>query len=919
VVAVHRPTAAWTGAAALTGRRGEGVVLDDLVRALHSGDSRALVLHGEVGVGKTALLDRLAARAQGCRVARAAGIQSEMELPFAGLHQLCAPMLDRLDRLPAPQRDALRTMFGLSAGPAPDRFLVGLAVLGLLSAVAEQQPLLCLVDDQQWLDRASTQVLAFVARRLGAESVGLVFAAPEVHPELAALPALPIGALHDADARNLLDEALAGPIDARVRDQIVAEARGNPLALLELPQGITPAELAGGFGLPGAGAAGIEEQFERRVSALPEPTRRLLLLMAADPAGDPAVLARAAAGRGIGPGAEAPAADAGLADFGARARFRHPLVRSAAYRSAPADERRAAHQALADATDPRLEPDRRAWHRAAATAGPDEDVAAELDRSAGRAQARGGLAAAAAFLQRAAALTPDPARRAGRALAAAEAEVRTGGFDAALDLLDVAADGPLADDQQARVDLARAELAFVANRGNDAPPLLLKAAERLARVDPALSRATYLDALSAAIFAGRLAVPGGDVHDVARAARTAPAAPDPGPADLLLDGTAAAYNDGYAAGLPALREALRDFGADLSAPAELDVLWMASTTALRLWDDERWDTLSARHLELAREAGMLSQLPLALTTRAYLLLFTGDLAAAESLTAETMAITEATGSNLAPYSALGLAAFRGDEPTAAALLDATTVDVKQRGEGVGITFAEWASALLHNGLGNYQEALAAAERATAYQPDQGALIWPAVELIEAASRAEASGAAAATFDRLAEMTSASGTDWALGIQARSQALLTDGDAAEGHYRAAIDHLERTRLRVDLARAHLLYGEWLRRDRRRTDARDHLRTANEMFDAMGTAAFAVRAGRELRAAGGSSNPRVPAPQDELTVQEAQIARMAADGLSNPEIATRLFISARTVQYHLRKVFTKLGITSRGQLDRVLPAG
>ncbi|HEV7712102.1 MAG TPA: AAA family ATPase, partial [Asanoa sp.] len=438
---MHRPTAAWTGAAALTGRRGEGVVLDDLVRALHAGDSRALVLHGEVGVGKTALLDHLAARAQGCRVARAAGIQSEMELPFAGLHQLCAPMLDRLDRLPAPQRDALRTIFGLSAGPAPDRFLVGLAVLGLLSAVAEQQPLLCLVDDQQWLDRASTQVLAFVARRLGAESVGLVFAAPEQHPELAALPALGVGALPDADARNLLDEALAGPIDARVRDQIVAEARGNPLALLELPQGITPAELAGGFGLPGAGAAGIEEQFERRVSALPEPTRRLLLLMAADPAGDPAVLARAAAGRGIGPGAEAPAADAGLADFGARARFRHPLVRSAVYRSAPADERRAAHQALADATDPRLEPDRRAWHRAAATAGPDEDVAAELDRSAGRAQARGGLAAAAAFLQRAAALTPDPARRAGRALAAAEAEVRTGGFDAALDLLDVAADG----------------------------------------------------------------------------------------------------------------------------------------------------------------------------------------------------------------------------------------------------------------------------------------------------------------------------------------------------------------------------------------------------------------------------------------------------------------------------------------------
>ncbi|MEV4617744.1 AAA family ATPase [Asanoa sp. NPDC049573] len=917
---MHRPTylPGWNGAAELTGRRGECVVLDDLVRAVRSGDSRALVLHGEAGVGKTALVDRLVVRTQGCRVARAAGIQSEMELPFAGLHQLCAPMLDQLDRLPAPQRDALRTIFGLSAAPAPDRFMVGLAVLGLLSAVAEQRPLLCLVDDQQWLDRASTQVLAFVARRLGAESVGLVFAARTVHSELAALPALEVGALPDADARALLDAALAGPLDARVRDQIVAEARGNPLALLELPRGITPAELAGGFGLPGAGVGGMEEQFQRRVAALPEPTRRFLLLMAADPTGDPAVLARAAANRGIDSGSAVPAADAGLADFGARARFRHPLVRSAVYRSAPANERRAAHRALADATDARREPDRRAWHRAAATARPDEDVAAELDRSADRARARGGLAAAAAFLQRAASLTPDPAQRAGRALAAAEAEVRTGGFDAALELLDVAADGPLTDGQQARTDLVHAQLAFVANRGNDAPVLLVQAAQRLARVDPALSRATYLDALSAAIFAGRRAAPGGTVRDVARAARAAPPAPDPGVADLLIDGTVAAYTDGYAAGLPALREAMRDLGTGRSA-AELDVLWMASTTALRIADDERWDVLSARHLELARERGALSELPLALTNRAYLLLFTGDLAGAASLTAEAMAVTEATGSNLAPYSALGLAAFRGDGPAAVALVDATRTDVTRRGEGIGITFAEWASALVHNGLGDYPTALEAAGRATAYQADQGAGIWALVELIEAATRCDAAPTVADAFDRLAEMMTASGTDWALGIQARSQALLTGGDAADGHYRTAIVHLERTRLRVDLARAHLLYGEWLRRERRPTDAREQLRRAHDMFDAMGTAAFAERAARELRAAGGNSNPRVPAPQGELTVQEAQIARMAADGLSNPEIATRLFISARTVQYHLRKVFTKLGITSRSQLDRVLPAG
>jgi DNA-binding CsgD family transcriptional regulator len=907
----------------LAGRRAECGVLDRLVQAVRAGESRALVVHGEAGVGKTALLEYLAGQAPGCRVARAAGVHSEMELAFAGLHQLCAPMLDRLEALPAPQRDALRTVFGMSAGPAPDRFLVGLAVLGLLSHVGEKRPLVCAVDDGQWLDHASAQILSFVARRLGAESVGLVFATRDPGGDPAGLPELAVDGLAEADARLLLDAVLPGPIDERVRDQIIAETRGNPLALLELPRGLTPAELAGGFGLPGAvGLEGsIEENFRRRVGVLPPQTRRLLLLGAADPSGDTALVWRAAARLGIGTEAAAPAAEAGLAEFGARLRFRHPLVRSAAYRSAPAPDRQEAHRALAEATDPQLDPDRRAWHRAQAASGPDEGVAAELECSASRAQARGGLGAAAAFLRQAATLTLDPARRAGRALAAAQAKIQAGAFSVAADLLDMAEAGPLSDFQQAHADLARAQLAFVTSRGSDAPPLLVKAAGRLELIDPGLSRATYLDALSAAIFAGRLAAPGSGVLDVALAAS---AAPPPGDApripDLLLDGLAAHYNDGYPAGLPMLRQALAAFGAGRPVGEELRWLWLAGIAAMRAWDDERWDALSARHVQLARDTGTLSELPLALTSRAYVLLFAGELSAAASLTDEVQAVKEATGSGLAPYGAMGLAALRGDEGQARHLIEATMEDVTRRGEGVGITFAEWASAVLNNGLGRYDRAAAAAQRASRFDADLGSLLWVTVELVEAAVRSGMTDAAARALCRVEEVTSASGTDWGLGILARSRALLSEGETAERGYREAIARLGRTRLRVDLARAHLLYGEWLRRERRRADAREQLRLAHGMLEAMGVAGFAERARRELRATGETARKRTPAARpEELTPQEAQIARLARDGLSNPEIGTRLFISAHTVQYHLRKVFAKLGITSRSQLDRVLPGG
>jgi DNA-binding CsgD family transcriptional regulator len=908
------------GAMELVDRHAECGVLDQFVAAVRAGESRALIVSGEAGVGKTALLDYLAANASGCRIARTTGCQSEMELAFAALHQLCAPMLDSLQRLPAPQRDAVRTAFGMSSGPAPDRFLVGLGILGLLSEVAGEQPLVCLVDDEHWLDHASAQVLGFVARRLVAESVGLVFAVRIPNSELAGLGELRVEGLQEADARALLDSALTGPLDTRVRDQILAETHGNPLALLELPRGLTPQELAGGFGLPSAMrlSGGIEENFRRRVRDLPDQTRRLLLIAAAEPVGDPALVWGAAARLGIGADAAAPATEAGLVEFGMRVRFRHPLVRSAVYGPASPHERQQVHGALSEVTDPEHDPDRHAWHRAHAAAGPDEDVAAELVRSASRAQARGGIAAAAEFLARASALTLDPARRTERALEAASAKVRAGAFDAARDLLSIAEAGPLSDFQQARIDLIEAELAFLTNRGSEAPPLLLKAARRLKPIDAELCRATYLQALTAGYYAGRLAL-GGGVLEVARAAAAAPPPPHaPRAPDLLLDGLVTHYTKGYEAGLPTLRKALHAFGTGMSADEALRLHWVAGIVARYVWDDHSWHVLSERHVRLARSVGAFSQLPGALNSRAFMLLFAGELAAAASLIQQLQSAIEATGGNRVPYSALGLAAFAGRQAEAATLIDAISRDVRLRGEGVGITIIEWLSAVMNNGIGNYEAAVEAAQRSAEYLVEMITPPWSAVELIEAAARSGRAEMAADALTQLAVSTSASGTDWALGIEARSRALLSDSDTAERLYRESIDRLGSTHMRADLARAHLLYGEWLRRERRRVDARAQLRIAHEMLAAMGMEAFAERARREISATGETARKRTVASTDqELTAQEAQVARMARDGLSNPEIGARLFISARTVQYHLSKVFTKLGIESRSQLDRVLP--
>jgi DNA-binding CsgD family transcriptional regulator len=905
----------------LLDRAAESAAVEGVLGAVRGGLSGVLVLRGEAGIGKTALLEWAAGRAGDMRLSRVAGVQAEMGLGFAGLHQLLIPFLGGLEQLPGPQRQALGSAFGLVAGPAPDRFLVGLAALTLLADAADEGPVLCLVDDAQWLDLVSVEVLGFVARRLYADRVGVLFTVREGEGQAAALAGLPelvLGGLDGEAAGELLAVSAAAPVDGRVSAQVVAGVAGNPLALVELAGELTPGELSGAVPLswPLRSGGRLEELYLARVRALPAGTQLLVLVAAADPTGDPELVARAAGQLGAGTEAGEAAGTGRLVSWQPRVRFRHPLIRSAAYWAAPPGARRRAHAALAAVTDPAADPDRRAWHRAQAAPGPDEQVAAGLEHSAGRAQDRGGLAAAAALLERAAALTPDPARRAGRALAAAQASVRAGAFAKARDLLATAETGPLDEFQRALADLLRAQLAYVTSRGGDAPPLLLKAARQLEQIDPGLARATYLDALSAGMFAGRLAEPGSGILEVARAAGAAPRPPQvPRAPDLLLDGLATQYNDGYAASLPMLRRALGAFGDGMSAEEELHWLWLAGVVgATRVWDHDYWDVLSARHVQLARETGALSELPLALTSRAYVLLFAGELTAAASLIDEVQAVKEATGSGLAPYGALGLAALRGEEAEALAVIDATMEDVTRRGEGVGITFAEWANAVLSNGLGHYDKAAAAAQRACSFDDDIGELLWPTVELIEAAARTGMTEAAASALDRLEEMTSASDTDWGLGVRARSRALLSEGEAAERLYRESIARLGRTRLRIDLARAHLLYGEWLRRERRRRDAREHLRAAHDMLEAIGMAAFAERARRELQATGARPRPRGPEAAEVLTTQEALIVRMVAGQLTNREIAARLFISPSTVEYHLRKIFRKLGVTSRTQLAR-----
>ena len=903
------------GSIILRGRIPECAALDRLIDSLRGGESGVLVLRGEAGVGKSALLKYVSTRAAGVRVARATGVESEMEFAFAALHQLCAPFLDRVDLLPPPQRDAVETAFGLSSGIPPDLFFLGLAVLGLLSQVGAEEPLLCVVDDAQWLDQSSAEVLAFVARRLRADPVAFLFAtrASTAADVLSGLPELQLEGLRGPEARELLCEVVRGPLDERVADRIVAETGGNPLALLELPRGLASADLAAGFGSAGALPVSrlIQSSFLQRVRALPAETQTLLVIAAAEPTGDPATLWRAGRQLGIGADAAAAAKDDGLISIGTHVTFRHPLLRSAVYRDAPEELRRAAHGALGAVTDPDADPDRRVWHRAHAAVGADETVAQELEHSAERAKARGGVAATAAFLERAATLTADPPLKATRALAAAEAEHAAGAHDAALELLALAEAGPLDERQYARAEWLRADIVSLQSPGGEAAParLLLSAANRLDALDPALARQAYIHAVIFAKYSGSVEARSsvGEMLHRREARRTRSSAPPQRASDLFLTGWALLLTQGFPAGTDLLRDAMCAFRDD-PQPYELEIrgLWQgAADVAKALCDDETWYVLAARWVDRAREAGALPALAAALRSLGDIHVYAGEFAAAVPLFAESVAITEAIGERPFSNTELLLDAWRDGEMKA---LPGITTSLEHE---TGREVVEWAQAVRYNGNGQYGAAAVAAQRACGHHP-RGGSSFVLAELVEAAARAGDHGHAKAALDVLLERTQVSGTDWALGVEARSRALLSSDEEAEHLYEEGIERLSRTRIRSQLARTRLLYGEWLRRVRRRSDAREQLRIAHEMFDEMGARAFAERAGRELRATGETVRKRSAARSDQLTAQEEQVARLAREGLSNPEIGVRLFISPRTVEYHLHKVYSKLGITSRSQL-------
>jgi DNA-binding CsgD family transcriptional regulator/tetratricopeptide (TPR) repeat protein len=907
---------------ALVGRRDEQRKLAELLNRVRGGASGVLVLRGEAGIGKTALLRDVRDLASDLRVIALSGAESEMELAYAGVQQLCAPMLGHIDRLPDPQRNALRVALGLRDGAAPDRLLVSLAVLSLLADAGAERPTVCIIDDAQWIDRASLQALAFAGRRLAADPMVMIFAArgSQADPELAGLPELHLGGLSDTDARALLSAMMPTRLDEAVRDNILAEAGGNPLALLELNRALPPARLAGGYGLADATplAARIEQTYDQRLRELPPQTRMLLLLAAAEPTGEPAWLWAAAARLGVDADVSAPAEASGMVTVNTRIRFRHPLVRSAIYRSVVPSERRRAHAALADVISGPVAAEHRAWHRAHATDAPDESVAVELVQSADRARRRGGSAAAAAFLARAVELTPDPVLRAERALAAAQSKLDAGDPDAAALVL-VAVAG--ADDEllSARADLLRAKIAFAVQRGRDAPPLLLAAAERLHSVDAAQARDAYLEALVAAMIVGRLhSDKGCSAAAIAAAARHA--APPSGPvtaADLFLDGLVARLTDGHAAAAPLLQQAISQYleedATGIADPRSHDI---TLRVLLDLFDQETYNWLNARQLELLREAGELTVLPAALTTYAGQRVTAGDFAQAADLLEQSDAISSATGAP--PHRSIRtyLAACRGQEQLGRDLAQMTIQDATVRGEGSEITVVLFSLAILHNGLAQYDEAFAACASALEYD-DVGMYGHILNEMVEAAVRFGKTSVAEAAAAELIERAEATGTATALGYSARAKALLSTGPAVESEYRLAITEFSSSPLKVMTARTYLIFGEWLRRENRRAEARNELRVAREMFVQMGADGFAERTRRELQAAGEplpkerSGRSTVTSPVT-LTTQESYIARLAGDGYTNSEIASHLFVSPRTVEWHLSKIFTKLGVSSRRAL-------
>lgn len=905
--------------APLRGRARELEELDRLVGGARAGRSGALVVCGEAGIGKTALIDRVAARvATHVRVERIVAAESEMELAYAGLQQLCGQMLGSIGSLPDPQREALEAAFGLRDAPPPNAFLVGLAVLGLLTDVAEDRALLCVVDDAQWLDEASARAVSFVSRRLGAEGIAMALVMRTVDEAYDGLPRLAVGGLGDDDARELFGHAVPGAIDQRVRDQLIAEARGNPLALRELPRALSPAEIAGGFSVSSAVPleSRIEESLLRQLEPLPATTRQLLLLAAAEPTGDPELLRRASEALNLGQEDFDVAEQTEALVVGTRVGFRHPLVRSAVYRAASPEERRAVHGALADATAVDRDPDRRAWHRARATVGHDEEVAADLERSAARARTRGGAAAAAAFLERAAELTPSPLDRAQRLIAAAEAKYDAGATEAALRLLDSARDQPLTPLQEALVDRLRARASYALRRDGSATRLLLASARGLEELDPVLSRDTYIESLAAAIYGGRL----GDPDLVAEVAEAILGATDGDESDrardLILRGQALLAARGQEAAIPTLRRAQRAFLEQAPDSLELHWVWFASRAAQDLWDARTLRALADRQVELARADGVLTVLPIALSLLMLAQTVDGDLDAAEASCEEIDAIKTVTGSPLPQYGRLFLAAYRGQAEEAERRAKQVRADAQARGEGYGLSAANFSEAILCNGLGRYPEAVEAGRRELPYTHELSHAMRTLLELVEAATRSGEQDLAEEAFAKFETVTRPVDTTWAAAVVAMAEAQLREGGEAEALYLDAIGRFERERIPIMVGRCRLLYGEMLRRQRRRVDAREQLRSAHEILSACGLRGFADRAARELGATGETVRTRTPDAVDQLTDQELNVARLAREGLTNPDIGARLYISARTVQYHLRKVYLKLGISSRAELRGVL---
>ncbi|MDT5318104.1 MAG: hypothetical protein QOD88_626 [Mycobacterium sp.] len=903
----------------LRGRDRECGILDALLRQVREGRSGVLLLRGAPGIGKTALLRYVMETGSGLTLLRCTGVESEMELPFAGLHELCAPTLDGLESLPEPQQHALSTALGQATGDSPDKFLVALAALGLVSAACEQGPMLCIVEDAHWLDQASAQVLGFLGRRLLAEPIALVFAAraPVSTPDhLLGLPELQVDGIDDRSAGALLDSVGGVHIDERIRARIIDEIQGNPLGLIELGARMSTPGFAGGFtSVDGTSLTHrIEDEYLVRLSGLPHDTQELMLLAAADPVCDTGLIRRAATTLKLGADAADAAIDAGLLSVGASVRFRHPLLRSAVYRGASIERRRAAHRALAAATDANLESDRLAWHRAYAASGPDEEVAGELIGSADRAQARGGVAATAAFLDRAVALTPDAADRASRALVAAQAKLIAGDLEATGRLLAEAEAGPLGELEQATVELLRAQVAFTRSRGRDAPMLLWRAATRLLGLNLDLARLAYLQALVATNYAGRLGDP--EVRRaVARGALSLPVDPVPTPAvQLLVRGIAIWMTDGYAAAAPILNDAMHQYLNESPAPDFVGFAFIGM--AVHLCDDHAWYAMVSGQAKLARQRGMLSWLPLALGISVDFYIQAGGLAQAEALLTEADLIDPTITAANSPRIALMAAAWRGDASAAQGPLRAV-LEAATRGEGWLLALADYAKAVLSNGLADYPPAADAAQNVGADGDFVGGLQVRALyELVEAAARSGQRDRARIAAQQLSVMATANGSDFALGMAARSSALIADDVAADELYWEAIERLGRTRMATYLARARLSYGEWLRRQNRRVDARTQLRVAHDALSAMGAAGFAERARRELAATGEKVRRRTGPTSADLTPQEEQIAQLAREGRTNPEIGAQLFLSARTVEWHLRKVFTKLEISSRRELDAAL---